>query len=402
MGWLSDYAENFCERWEDDLGGKMKVIILGFDGYLGKATAFHLAEHGHEVIGVDNYYKRHLLAELHIRPLYDVPRMEETKNLFKHHSGKEIKVFYGGEEKFYEMIRRFQPDAVIHYAEQPSAPYSMMGEEQGLDTVFNNISTNMRLVYAIAKLKPDIHIIKLGSMGTYGTPNVPIPEGWFDCAYRGRTDRMLFPRKPHSIYHLSKVHDSDLLAFATRVWGLRATDLHQGIVYGITTGDYSDSLKPRFCYDDLFGTALNRFVTQAVAGIPLTVYGSGGQTRGWLNIKDTVECLRLALENPAKEGEYRIFNQFTEQHSVLDIANLVSKVTKAKIAHIDNPRTEMEDHFYEADHQGLKDLGLEPHLLTGDVVEEMVKFVARYKENIRKEQIMPKVTWEGGHAGYGT
>jgi UDP-sulfoquinovose synthase len=382
----------------------MRVIVLGVDGYLGRATAMHLAR-DHEVWGVDNYYKRTILTNYNIKPLVETSLMGIFASDYHRQSGKAIRYYHmdmTNEEDVKRLIKTVQPDAIIHYAEQPSAPYSMRGEEEGMETVINNLSTTLRLVYGIARFKPDVHLIKLGSMGTYGTPDTPIPEGWFTCDYRGRQDRMLFPRKPHSIYHLSKTHDSDLIAFACRVWGLRATDLHQGIVYGISTEETThDSLYPRFCYDDMFGTALNRFVTQAVAGVPLTVYGSGGQTRGWLNIRDTLQCVKLALESPSEAGEYRIFNQFTEQFSVQQIAEKVRSAAKdlrihVNINHIDNPRTEQESHFYEADHTGLLDLGLQPHYLDEVVIQEMLVYVKKYKDNINRDQIMPKVTWKEG------
>lgn len=382
----------------------MRVIVLGFDGYLGRATAMHLAK-DHEVWGVDSYYKRDVLTNYKIDPLVETSLMGIFVGDYHQYHREAIQyrcLDLADEEKVKRMIKDIRPDAIIHYAEQPSAPYSMRGEEEGVETVINNLSTTLRLVYAIARYKPDTHIIKLGSMGVFGTPNTPIPEGWFDCHYGGRSDRMLFPRKPHSMYHLSKVHDSDLLAFACRVWGLRATDLHQGIVYGISTDETThDSLYPRFCYDDMFGTALNRFVTQAVAGVPLTVYGSGGQTRGWLNIRDTLQCVRLAMENPSQEGEYRIFNQFTEQFSVQDIAHKVKSAAAdlrihVNINHIPNPRTEAEDHFYEAEHTELLKLGLKPHYLDETVIQEMLTYVLKYKDNINREQIMPKVDWVKG------
>ena len=343
----------------------MRVLILGGDGYLGWPTAKYLADKGHDVTIVDNYSKRFTMVDRGIKPLFDVATMGERTAKTKISS---YILEAGDDGELHRMVKAINPDAIIHYAEQPSAPYSMMGEDEGMSTVVNNISTNMRLIYAVLQHNPAIHIIKLGTMGEYGTPNTQIPEGWFDCEYRGRSDRMLFPKKPHSIYHLSKVHDSDALAFACRVWGLRVTDLNQGFVYG----HHSDT---RFTYDAVFGTVLNRFITQAVAGIPLTVYGKGGQTRGALHIKDTLQCVELALENPAKPSEFRVFNQFTEQFSVNKLAAMVQNVTGAQIEHIENPRDEMEDHFYQAEHKGLLELGLTPHYLTDERLESMVEYV---------------------------
>jgi UDP-sulfoquinovose synthase len=369
----------------------MKILVLGANGYTGEPISKYLADHGHEIIAIDNYYKVKLMKRLSISPLVESASMNEA---FLKRNILPIEANISSPKYLQEIIRIYEPEAVIHLAQQPSAPYSMAGEDQAFDTMFNNLGANMRLIYAVLQNNPDIHIIKLGTLGEWGTPNTAIPEGWFDCEYKGRTDRMLFPKKPHSMYHLSKVHDSDALAFAARVWGLRVTDLNQGVVYG----NYEDN---RFTYDGMFGTVLNRFITQAIAGIPLTVYGSGGQTRGMLHIKDTLQCIELAVNNPAEPGEFRVFNQFTEQFSVQQIAEKVKNAAQdlrihVNINHIDNPRSEMENHFYEADHTGLLDLGLQPHYLDEVVIQEMLIYVQKYKDNINRDQIMPKVTWKEG------
>lgn len=367
----------------------MKILILGANGYTGEPVAKYLSSKGHEVAAVDSYYKKHLMGSMGIKPLVEPGTMNKA---LKDHNITIIEADISQNNALDEIIRKCDPDTIIHLAQNPSAPYSMAGEDEAFDTMFNNLGVNMRLIYAVKKHNPNIHIIKLGTLGEYGCPNTPIPEGWFDCEYKGRTDKMLFPKKPHSIYHLSKVHDSDALAFSARVWGLRVTDLNQGFVYG----DYDNN---RFTYDAIFGTVLNRFMVQAVAGIPLTVYGKGGQTRGALHIKDTLQCIELAAENPAKAGEFRVFNQFTEQFSINSLAEKVKLAGnfmgyRVSINHIDNPRHELEDHFYKAENTSLMDLGLKPHLLTNERLAQMIQFVDKHKDKIDIGQIQPKIRWQ--------
>jgi len=237
-------------------------------------------------------------------------------------------------------------------------------------------------------------------MGEYGTPNIDIEEGYLDIEHRGRTDRLPFPKLPGSFYHLSKVHDTHNIHFDSRIWGMRATDLNQFVVYGIHTDDteVDDRLLTRFDYDEIFGTALNRFCVQAVIGHPLTVYGKGGQTRGFLNIRDTLQCVELAALNPADAGEFRVFNQFTEQFSVIDLAHLVKFAAEhlgysVEIQHYDNPRVEKEEHYYNAIHTKLLDLGLEPTLLGEELVESMIHAIERYKGNAIEAAIDPHTRW---------
>lgn len=366
----------------------MKILVLGGNGYCGEPIAKYLSDKGHEVIAVDSYYKRDLMEKLQIKPLVESLSMEKA---FEGYPITSITLDVSKPDNLYNIIAAYDPDTVVHLAQNPSAPYSMAGEDQAFDTMFNNLGANMRLIYAVMLHNPEIHIIKLGTLGEYGTPNTAIPEGWFDCTYKGRTDKMLFPKKPHSIYHLSKVHDSDALAFASRMWGLRVTDLNQGFVYG----EYENN---RFTYDAVFGTVLNRFLTQAVADIPLTVYGEGNQTRGTLHINDTVKCIEIAAMNPAQMGEFRVFNQFTEQVTINELAELVRDVGQdmgihVKVDHIKNPRTELEDHFYEAENTSLIELGLEPELLTAASIAKMIVYVEQHASKIDLDQIMPKVKW---------
>lgn len=358
----------------------MKVLICGADGYIG---AEFIEQTKLDCVILDNYYKRGLLDFHHITPLYPVPYLQERKLNFFHYPRD-----MGNYQALSKLLKKEQPDAIIHLAEQPSAPFSMRGRAEATETIQNNLMGTLNLIYAVRDFCPKAHIIKLGTMGEYGCPNVPIPEGWFDCEYRGRKDRLLFPKTPHSMYHLSKVFDSDALAFACRMWGLRVTDLNQGFVYGLNTENRS-----RFCYDAEFGTVLNRFVVQAVKGLPLTVYGEGGQTRGFIHVDDSIQCLHLAIENPPDKGEFRVINQLTEWASINYLAELVQMATDCQIEHIENPRIEKEEHFYEVEHKTMLDYGFRPKYLHQNVVEEMVDIVKHYEDNININLVYPTVRW---------
>ncbi|HWL65229.1 MAG TPA: NAD-dependent epimerase/dehydratase family protein, partial [Actinomycetota bacterium] len=306
----------------------MNILVLGGDGYLGWPTAMHMARLGHDVSVVDNFLRRGMSTELGAGSLTPIRSLQERIKAFNDVTGCSIRSFVGDltDPSFVdEVFRATEPDAVVHYGEQPSAPYSMIDRRHAVATQRNNVEGTLNVLYAIRDLAPDAHLVKLGTMGEYGTPNIDIEEGFIDISHNGRNDTLPFPKMPGSMYHLTKVHDSHNIHFACRIWGLRATDLNQGVVYGIRTDetDLDERLCTRFDYDEVLGTALNRFCVQAVVGYPLTVYGKGGQTRGFLNIVDTIQCVRLALENPAAGGEYRVFNQFTEQFSVLDLAEKV-------------------------------------------------------------------------------
>ena len=298
------------------------------------------------------------------------------------------------------VFRSFIPDAIVHYAEQPSAPYSMLNRRSANLTLKNNLVVTLNLIFAVRKFCPDAHIVKLGTMGEYGTPNIDIEEGWLDVDHKGRHEKFLYPRQAGSLYHTTKIMDTDLLWFYVRMWNLRVTDLMQGPVYGLFTNENKDNerLLPFFNYDEIFGTVLNRFVVQAVVGYPLTVYGKGNQTRGYLNIKDTLTCIRLSLENPAKIGELRIFNQFTETFSVNELSKKVQKVGNSlglnvNIQHIENPRKEAEEHYYNPKHTGLSELGLKANYLTDEVLEQMITFVLKHKSKITIDQIHRKIKW---------
>lgn len=379
------------------------MLILGGDGYLGWPTAMNLAAKGHEVYVVDNYLRRNISRMTSSEALVPVPNLNGRAEIFKALTDREVLVKIGDCADYRTMeqvVRDFLPDAVVHYAEQPSAPYSMSGFNEARLTLNNNLGVTFNLIWAVLEHVPDCHIIKLGTMGEYGTPNIDIEEGWLDVEHKGRKERFLYPRQAGSLYHTTKILDTDLLWFYVRLYGLRVTDLMQGPVYGLSTdeADLDVRLRPHFNYDDIFGTVVNRFLVQAVAGVPLTVYGKGGQTRGYLNLKDTLQCVTLALDSPVEKGELRILNQFTEQFSVNDLAQRIARVgnqmgLKVQIQSIENPRKEKEEHYYNAAHSGLIDLGLQPHFMTDDVIHSMIKQVMEYKDHIDIKKILPRVRW---------
>ncbi len=378
---------------------------MGGDGYLGWPTAMHFSNRGYPVAVVDNLSKRVWEAECDSMPLWHTPTLQRRVRLWKEKMRKSIKVYIGdiaANPRFvYSVFEEFKPDAIVHYAEQPSAPYSMHGREKAVFTQMNNVSGTLNVLFAIRRFCPNAHLVKLGTMGEYGTPNIDIEEGWIEINHKGRKDRMQFPKQAGSFYHLSKVHDSHNIEFACRVWGLRATDLNQGVVYGIDTDETiaNPEFLTSFHYDQVFGTALNRFCVQAVAGIPLTVYGKGGQKRGFLNIRDTLKCVNIAVDNPPRPGEFRVFNQFTEVFSVLDLARIVKEASeslglKVKIDHLSNPRVEKEEHYYNPSNESLLKLGLKPILLSQELVDSIVLKVKESSHLIDKEIVLPTVKWK--------
>jgi UDP-sulfoquinovose synthase len=381
----------------------VNILVLGGDGYLGWATAMQFSARGHQVLAVDNYLRRKACRALDAEPLVDMPDLNRRAELWRAASGHTVEIAIGDVTDYdflAGIFRAFQPDAVVHYAELPSAPFSMMDRDRAATTVQNNLISTLNVVFAIREISPDCHLVKLGTMGEYGTPNIDIEEGYLEVEHNGRRHTFLYPKTPGSIYHLTKVQDSDLLYFAARIWDLAVSDLNQGPVYGIVTEEIEadDRLAPLFAYDDVFGTVLNRFVVQAAAGFPLTVYGRGGQTRGYLNIIDTLQCVDLAVTQPAAKGEFRVLNQFTETFTVNGLAERVVKAAnamaiKVEVKRIPNPRKEAEEHYYNPTNTGLLDLGLQPHFLTDEVIVGMLEYVQRHANNIRSEYIMPRVTW---------
>ena len=382
----------------------MRILILGGDGYLGWPTAMRFARRGHEVHALDNYLRRRAHAEAGTDSLTPIlPSLPARAQAFQEIAGQEIGVSEGDllEWDVVERVfREFQPEAIVHYGEMPSAPYSMIDREHAASTQHNNVIGTLNVLWAMAELAPQAHLVKLGTMGEYGTPNIDIEEGFIAIEHNGRSDTLPYPKMPGSFYHLTKVHDSHNIHFACRIWGLRSTDLNQGVVYGIETDETTldARLVTRFDYDEVFGTALNRFCLQAVIGHPLTAYGKGGQTRGYLNIVDTLQCVELAVMNPPEPGEYRVFNQFTEQFSIVELAELVRRAgaevgIEVHLEHVDNPRIELEEHYYNAKHTKLLDLGLKPHLLSETLIESMFSTIERYQDRVIPDHIMPATRW---------
>jgi UDP-sulfoquinovose synthase len=382
----------------------MRILILGGDGYLGWATSMYFSKRGHEVHAVDSYLRRRAHAEAGTDSLTPIlSSLPERARVWKEVAGLDIGVTEGDlldwtvVERVFE---EFRPEAIVHYGEMPSAPYSMKDRKHSVFTHENNVIGTLNVLWAMAEFAPDAHLVKLGTMGEYGTPNIDIEEGFIEINHKGRSDTLPFPKVPGSWYHLTKVHDSHNIHFACRIWGLRSTDLNQGVVYGIETEEtrLDERLVTRFDYDEVFGTALNRFCLQAVIGHPLTAYGAGGQTRGYLNILDTLRCVELATLNPPGAGEYRVFNQFTEQFSIMELAEKVREAgghhgIDVRVDHVENPRVELEDHYYHAAHTKLLDLGLQPHLLSETLIESMFATIERYKDRVIADHIMPSTRW---------
>src|ERR1019366_729187 len=377
----------------------MRILVLGGDGYLGWPTALHLSNNGHDVGVVDNLIRRHYDQEMGVDTLVPIRQLQRRVSTWKDVSGHSITPFIGdlqNHQFVMETLKSFEPEAVVHFAEQRSAPYSMVDRKHAVYTQVNNVVGTLNLLYAIAETDSSIHLVKLGTMGEYGTPNIDIEEGYIEITHRGRTDVLPFPKQPGSFYHLSKVHDSHNIAFCCRIWGLRATDLNQGVVYGQSTPETTlhPDLATRFDYDAVFGTVLNRFVIQAAAGEPLTVYGKGGQTRGFLDIRDTLACVELAVKTPAAAGEFRVFNQFTETFSVNELAEKVSTAAGgADIVHLEDPRVEMEEHYYRAAHTKLLDLGLLPFLLDDDLLSDLLALARAQVHRIEPSALAPQVMW---------
>jgi UDP-sulfoquinovose synthase len=381
----------------------MKIGVLGGDGYCGWATALYLSAKGHSVAIVDNFARRQWDHELGVQTLTPVRPLSERLRIWQQLTGKSIELFVGDVtdyEFLASSIQAFEPEAVIHFAEQRAAPYSMIDRKHAVFTQVNNVVGTLNLLFALREYQPECHLVKLGTMGEYGTPNIDIEEGYIQIEHNGRKDTLPFPKQPGSFYHLSKVHDSHNMMFACKIWKLRATDLNQGVVYGTTTDEtlYDEALINRFDYDEVFGTVLNRFCAQAAVGHPLTVYGQGGQTRGFLDIRDTVRCVELACLHPAGPGECRVFNQFTEQFSVLEIAQLVKAAGNklgldVEIDRIPDPRVESEQHYYNAKHSRLLDLGLKPHYLSDSLLDSLMNIAIRYRDRIDSSMFLPQVDW---------
>jgi len=381
----------------------MRVAVLGGDGYCGWATALYLSKKGHSVAIVDNFARRQWDHELGVQTLTPIRPLAERLRVWQELTGETMELFVGDVMEYdflSSVIQSFEPEAVVHFAEQRAAPYSMIDRKHAVFTQVNNVVGTLNLLFALREFQPDCHLVKLGTMGEYGTPNIDIEEGYITIEHNGRRDTVPYPKQPGSFYHLSKVHDSHNIMFACKAWGLRATDLNQGVVYGTMTDEValSEALINRFDYDDVFGTVLNRFCVQAAIGYPLTVYGKGGQTRGFLDIRDTVRCVEIACLNPAARGECRVFNQFTEQFSVLDLAHMVQAAgkhlgLKVEVDHLADPRVEAEEHYYNAKHSKLIELGLKPHLLSDSLLDSLMNVAMKYRDHIDAAVMLPRVNW---------
>jgi len=381
----------------------MRVLVIGGDGYCGWATALYLSDRGHEVGIVDSLVRRHWDQALGVETLTPIAPIRRRLSRWSELTGRTLDLFLGDITQYpflRDALQRFEPDAIVHFGEQRSAPFSMIDREHAVLTQVNNLVGTLNLLYAIHEECSDCHLVKLGTMGEYGTPNIDIEEGYLTVHHNGREDRLPYPKQPGSFYHLSKVHDSHNIQFACKIWRLRATDLNQGVVYGVLTEQTArdEALINRLDYDEIFGTALNRFCIQAAIGHPLTVYGKGGQTRGFLDIRDTVRCVELAVDHPAAPGEFRVFNQFTEQFNVLDLALKVQRVgaelgLSVEVRHLENPRVEMEEHYYHARNTELRKLGLQPHCLSETLLNSLLHFAVKYKDRVDEKQILPKVAW---------
>jgi UDP-sulfoquinovose synthase (EC 3.13.1.1) len=384
----------------------MKVLLLGIDGELGWPLALKLAKSGHEVIGVDNLSTRRMAYESSTDSVFPLPSPAERVREAKRHLDVNINFIIGDITQpglLKDLIRKFKPDAIVHFAEQRSAPYSMKDEEHAVFTIQNNLIGTMRLVYAVKEVDPTMHIVKMGTMGEYGTPNFDIPEDIeVEAEITGKRDRILVPRKGGSWYHWSKVFDTDILYYANQLWGLTVTDIMQGPVYGTRTSEIvHESLRTRFDIDEAWGTVVNRFCAEAVIGHPLTVYGKGGQTRGFISLEDSVMAVKLLIEHPPDQGKYRVVNQFAEVYSVRQIAEIVKEAAekvglgKVEMHHLENPRVEKEEHYYNPTRRILPSLGFRPTRTLRDEVPYMLEDLLPYKERIERfrEGITPKTKW---------
>ncbi len=383
----------------------MRILILGIDGYIGWPLALHLLERGHEVSGIDSFYTRRRVREVGSDSAIPIKSMERRIESLKEVSDHRLNFLRGDVSNpriIYDAIKKFKPECTVHLAEQRSAPYSMIGLKQATETLQKNMIGTVNLAYAIKDVVPNCHILKLGTMGEYGTPNIDIPEGFFEVEYRGRRDTLPFPRNAGSWYHWSKVHDSNNLMFANNVWKIPVTDVMQGVVYGTSTEETDRFSAPtRFDIDEVWGTALNRFCAQAVCGMPITPYGKGGQTRGFLSLTDSIGCLTIAAEKPPEKGEYRVFNQFDEYYSVNDLAERVKKSYEhltgkpAKIEHVENPRIEKESHYYKPDMIKLRNLGYRPSRSLETEILKILSDLSKHRRRIDrlKACIMPKTFW---------
>jgi len=385
-----------------------KILILGIDGYLGWSFALYLGGYDqYEISGIDNYLRRDMVAEIGSQSAIPIPRMTERLDAYRSHFHKNIHFMRGSLTDYnflYNAIKSIGPDTIIHLAEQPSAPYSMIDIHHTIQTHTNNLLGTLNLLYAIRDINTDIHLIKLGTLGEYGTPGIDIPEGFITVQYKGRQAHLPFPKSPGSFYHLTKVHDTHNIMFASKIWNIRATDIMQGVVYGVqdVVVPRVITLETRFDFDHCFGTVINRFLAQSIIGHSLTVYGKGAQKRGFLPQTDSMKCLKISVDNPPLPGEYRVFNQFDRTYSILELATAIQEISKeyfgitTNIEHLDNPRVEEEEHYYNPENNKLKELGYKPSETNlHDQIITMFSVLLTYKDRIlaREHAILPNIRW---------
>lgn len=390
----------------------MRIIILGNDGYIGHSLTLHLLKLGHEVFGVDNYSRRARVNEIGSDSITPITPAIGRRSYLKHNykgfvDQVDIHLGYDQESFITQVISIFQPEAIVHLAEQPSAPWSMMDASTAAFTQAENVIGTLHLLWAIHEACPSAHLVKLGTMGEYGTPECDIPEGriprrpciWIKSNEHGECPMsgLLFPRTAGSFYHLSKVMDTINIEFCCRNWGLRSTDIMQGVVFGLNNFEGVEEMT-RFDYDEHFGTALNRFCAQAIVEHPITIYGNGSQTRGFLTLQDSLQCITLAILNPPEQGTYRTLNQFENIYSIYTLANMVHSSAKqlnidSYISHIKNPRNEAQDHYYKPDHQKLFDLGYRPNTNIQGEITKLVRQLLPFKDRVNKQIIYPTVKW---------
>ena len=395
----------------------MKIMILGSDGYIGYPLTLHLLKKGHEVFGVDNYSRRQRVEEVGSNSLTPITTHIGRKGYLKHSYSQsfvdQVDISLGKDSPGYirHFLKEFKPEAIVHLAEQPSAPWSMISVNEARATQIENIIGTLDLLWAIRQECPTTHLVKLGTMGEYGTPNCDIPEGKIPEVCLGNKPEslatpvpcpmsgLLFPRTPGSFYHLTKVHDTFNIEFCCRIWGLRSTDIMQGVLYGVkVTGEEGLEQITRFDYDQYFGTAINRFCAQALINHPLTIYGKGEQTRGYLPLKDSIQCLTIAIENPPEQGTYRTLNQFEDTYSINELAHLVQNAAydlgmTSERGPIPNPRIEAEEHYYNPHHQTLFDLGYKPTVNTAKEIKNLLLDLEPFSNRINEKVIMPTTKW---------
>jgi UDP-sulfoquinovose synthase len=381
----------------------MKIIIAGGDGFCGWASSLRLANAGHEILIIDNLVRRKIDLDLNtysLSPISSISkRIKEANKSIGKISFEKLDIsknYYA----LFKLVSKFNPDAIVHFAEQRSAPYSMIGEKERRYTVENNLSTTQNLLSCIVEINTNIHFVHLGTMGVYGydTKYGKIPEGYLDITIDNtqKKDKIVYPPNPGSIYHLTKVLDHQLLQFHKKNWNIPITDLHQGVVWGTQSLETRNNniLTNRFDYDGIYGTVLNRFIVQALNNHPITVYGTGGQTRAFIHIDDTAECIKIAIENLPTSENVRVLNQVSETHSVMGLAKIVSKNFGAEIITYENPRIEKKENKLEVHNEGLKSLGFRPKLLSDELINDSSFLKIKNSSKFDKTKVLNSPKWK--------